>query len=117
MYEIFLQLLHAYGITSADVCRATGIREQTISNWKRRRNYLSFDTAILIADYFGVSLDYLMRGKNLPPAAVPKSKEQQSVYSEFVKSRPDYKRLFDACMKVKKSDVDFVREVIERVSR
>lgn len=117
MYEIFSQLLHAYGITAADVCRATGIREQTISNWKRRGNYLSFEVAIVIADYFGVSLDYLMRGKNFAPATIPKGKEQHSKYSDFVKSRPEYKPLFEACMKVKKSDLDFVREVVERVSR
>ena len=63
MYEIFEQLLQKYGVTSYQVSKATGISQSTISNWKARRNLLSPDKAKLIADYFGVSLDYLMTGK------------------------------------------------------
>ena len=64
MYEIFQILLRRDGITVADVSRATGIGESTFSNWKKRRNYISGENAILLSDYFGVSVDYLMTGKS-----------------------------------------------------
>ena len=64
MYEIFEILLKAHHKTVADVCRATGINQSTLSNWKKRRNLLAPKNAQLIADYFGVTLDYLM-GKDL----------------------------------------------------
>ena len=64
MYEIFEQLLQKFGVTTADVCKATGIGQSTISNWKSRGNLISGKNAQLIADYFGVSLDYLMTGKD-----------------------------------------------------
>ena len=63
MYEIFEQLLQKYGVTSYQVSKATGISQSTLSNWKSRRNLLRPDKAQKIADYFGVSLDYLMTGK------------------------------------------------------
>ena len=63
MYEIFEQLLQKYGVTSYQVSKATGISQSTLSNWKSRRNLLRPDKAQRIADYFGVSLDYLMTGK------------------------------------------------------
>jgi transcriptional regulator with XRE-family HTH domain len=62
MYEIFEQLLQKFGVTTADVCKATGIGQSTMSNWKNRRNLISGKNAQLIADYFGVSIDYLMTG-------------------------------------------------------
>lgn len=64
MYEIFEQLLQKYGVTTYQVSKATGISQSTFSNWKSRRNLLSADKATLIANYFGVSLDYLMTGKD-----------------------------------------------------
>lgn len=63
MYEVFEQLLQKFGITAADVCKATGIRQSTISNWKSRRNLISGKNAQLIADYFNISVDYLMSGE------------------------------------------------------
>lgn len=66
MYKVFLELLRKYGVTVADVCRATGINQSTLSNWKARNNMLSAKNAQLIADYFHVSVDYIMTGKDSP---------------------------------------------------
>ena len=63
MYEIFEQLLQKFGVTTYQVSKATGISQSTLSNWKSRRNLLSPDKAKKLADYFGVSIDYLMTGK------------------------------------------------------
>lgn len=59
MYSIFEELLKERGLTVADVCRATGIRQSTMSNWKKRNNNLTPKNAKLVADFFGVSVDYL----------------------------------------------------------
>lgn len=63
MYEIFEQLLQSFGVSSYQVSKATGISQTTLSNWKQRRNILSPKFLQKIADYFGVSVDYLMTGK------------------------------------------------------
>ena len=37
-------------------------------------------------------------------------------YAEFLHKNPEYKVLFDASRKVKKKDIEFVTEFIERMS-
>ena len=60
MWEIFESLLDRDGVTIADVSRATGIKQPVFSNWKRRNSKLSAKNAELIADYFGVTVGFLM---------------------------------------------------------
>lgn len=63
MYEIFEQLLQKYGITAYKFCKETGISQSTISTWKLKKNLVSPEIGKKIADFFGISLDYLMTGK------------------------------------------------------
>lgn len=63
MYEIFERLLASFGVSTADVCRATGLRESSISNWKKRGGKCGAKTAEAICTYFDISMDYLMTGK------------------------------------------------------
>ena len=63
MYEIFEQLLFKYGVTAYKVAKETGITTATLSNWKQGRYTPKQDKLQKIADYFGVSLEYLMTGK------------------------------------------------------
>ena len=66
MYEVFEQLLQKYGVTSYKVSKETGVTQTSLSNWKSGRNTPSTKTLQKIADYFGVSVDYLMTGKEEP---------------------------------------------------
>lgn len=59
MYEVIKKLADDKGVTLADVSRATGVAETTLSNLKARGGSLSFANAALIAEYFGVPLERL----------------------------------------------------------
>lgn len=59
MYEIFESLLRERGITSYRVAKDTGITSATLSDWKNGKSQPKVDKLQKIADYFGVSLDYL----------------------------------------------------------
>ena len=65
MYSIFLELLKLTGESVADVSRATGISETTLSNWKVRNSTLSLKNAVLLANHFNVSVPYLMGQEEL----------------------------------------------------
>lgn len=71
MYEIFEQLLQKNGISAYRVSKEAGVTQTALSNWKNGRNTPSTQTLQKIADYFGVSIDYLMTGKE------PDKKEPQ----------------------------------------
>ena len=66
MYEVFEQLLQKYGITAYKVSKETGITQSTLSDWKRGRSTPKTDNMKKIADYFGVSVEYLMTGIEEP---------------------------------------------------
>ncbi len=71
MYEVYEMLLIKFGVTTAEVSKATGIGQSTFSNWKTRRNKISYANAQKLADYFHVSVEYLMTGTDDP--VVPES--------------------------------------------
>lgn len=64
MYEIFAQLLQKYGVTPYKVSKDTGIAATTLSAWKNGISIPKNDKMKKIADYFGVTVDYLLTGKD-----------------------------------------------------
>lgn len=64
MYEIFLKLLSEKGVTAYKVGKETGIASSTFTDWKTGRSVPKQEKLQKIADYFGVSLDYLMTGSD-----------------------------------------------------
>lgn len=63
MYEVFEQLLQKHNITAYKVAKETGVTQTALSNWKSGRSTPTTKTLKKIADYFGVTVDYLMTGK------------------------------------------------------
>ena len=59
MYSIFEQLLKDKKLRVSDVARATGIRASTFTDWKMGHYTPKADKLRKIADFFGVSLEYL----------------------------------------------------------
>lgn len=78
MYKIFEQLLQKHGITAYKVSKETGITQSTLSDWKRGRSTPKTDNMKKIADYFGVSLDYLTTGKDTTEQKKEKASELSS---------------------------------------
>ena len=66
MYEIFVKQKEKYGVTAYKVSKATGIGGSTFTDWKNGRSVPKQDKLQKIADYFGVTIDYLMTGKEEP---------------------------------------------------
>ena len=62
-YEIFEKLCDERGVKPAQVSKGTGISTATLSSWKKGKYTPKSDKLQLIADYFGVSLDYLKSGE------------------------------------------------------
>lgn len=94
MYEVFVQLCKARGITTYKVCKDLGISQGTISNWKNRGNNLSTSILKKIADYFEVSIEYLINGEDVKwdPAGqtidytISLSEEEQDLLTEYRKA-------------------------------
>lgn len=64
MYEVFEQLLQKKGVSSYKVAKEAGVTQTALSNWKSGRSTPTAKTLQKIADYFGVTIDYLMTGND-----------------------------------------------------
>jgi transcriptional regulator with XRE-family HTH domain len=65
MYEIFEKLLAAREVTAYRVSRETGISTATLTQWKNGTSVPKQDKLQKIADYFDVSVDFLMGREKL----------------------------------------------------
>ncbi|MDV9963371.1 helix-turn-helix transcriptional regulator [Clostridioides difficile] len=63
MYDVFANLLEERNLKAADVCRGTGLPSSLFSEWKKGKSTPKVDKLQKIADFFGVSLEYLTTGK------------------------------------------------------
>lgn len=64
MYEVFEQLLQKHNVTAYKVAKEAGVTQTALSNWKSGRSTPTTKTLKKIADYFGVTVDYLMSEKD-----------------------------------------------------
>lgn len=97
MYEIFEKLLKERGIKTADVVRATGLSSTFFSEWKKGKSKSPKPENLQkIADYFGVTVDYLMTGKDSQV--------------DYLYSDENVDLLIEVTNKIK-NDADFVRRM------
>lgn len=62
MYEIFAKLLEERGVTPYQVFKATGVAQSSLSDWKNNKSKPKYEKMKLIAEFFDVSVDYLISG-------------------------------------------------------
>lgn len=92
MYEIFASLLKEKGVRASDVSKATGLSSTFFTEWKKGKSKNPNPANLKkIADYFNVTVDYLMTGEeskesetNLSPRAVKDIEEIISGTAELL---------------------------------
>ena len=60
MYEKYVKLRDEKGVTDYYVAKETGIPKSTFSEWKAKKYQPKTDKLKLIADLFGVTVDYFV---------------------------------------------------------
>ena len=60
VYEKFAELLDKTNKTAYQVSKDTGIPQSVLSDWKRGRSNVKIDKLKILADYFGVSIEYFL---------------------------------------------------------
>lgn len=91
IYEVYARLRDERGVTDYAVAKACGIGRSTFADWKAGRSIPRTEKLAKIADFFGVSLEYLCNGKEPETDAVdPKDRELFSLYQ---KATPEQKAM------------------------
>ena len=120
MYEIYCKIRDAAGCKDADVSKATGISKSTFSDWKSGRSKPKQEKLQKIADYFGVSVDDLMKGKNSSNIKVVDENNNIVVLDDealelidSLRSNPEMRMLFSVSKKATKEDIIKAVKIIE----
>lgn len=108
-------ILAMSGKQPADLVRDLHIPYSTISNWLSGEKFPRPQKQQMLADYLGVKVsDFTNSDNNSIPESYYLNDEARDL-AEFLYRNPDYKVLFDASRKVKPQDIEFVKEMIERL--
>ena len=111
MYEIYQRLLDEKGLKNADVARATGISNMTLSDWKRGKSVPKSDKMRKIAEYLNVSVDYLMTGNEMEFTA-----EMAEIDLELSQMKERMKLYALKLSRLSKSDQDTIMSLIDRMN-
>lgn len=60
MYEKYVKLREEKEVTDYRVAMDTGITKSTFTDWKNGRSQPKTDKLKILADYFGVSIEYFL---------------------------------------------------------
>lgn len=117
MYDVFEQLLQKFGVTTYQVSKATGIPQSTLSNWKARGNLIRGDKAQKIADYFGVSVDYLMTGEEKEGGEKYYLNDETAEMAQALFENRDLRVLFDAARDASPEDLKTTYDMLMALKR
>lgn len=105
-----------YGKSRQDMCDALGVKYTTFTDWVKGNSYPRIDKIELMANFFGISKSDLVEDHNATADHNYYINDDAREIAEFMFKNPEYKVLFDASRKVKKEDIDFVKQMIDRMS-
>jgi len=99
MIERILKLMEKEGIKASDLTGKIGLNHSAITDWKQGKSKPSTDAIVKIAEYFGVTTDYLLTGKE-------PSHDLTVVNTDEIQLLKDYQSLSD---KGKETVYDVIR--------
>lgn len=116
--NIFRKIREQSGLTQQQMADKLGVSRSAIGMYENGEREPNFETLELIADTFNVDMNYLLGKK--PTTEVISDRyyldDDARDMAQFMYENPEYKVLFDASRKVKKEDIDFVKQMIDRMS-
>ena len=122
LYNRIENLCKKKNINVTIMCKETGASRGSLTDLKSgRKKKLSTDTLSKIAEYFGVSVDYLLNGEeNIMVEAhnepIYLDDETRDIIDEL-RTRPEMKILFSVSKNVTKEDIEATVELLKRLQK
>ena len=117
MYSIFEELLQKRGVSTYKVAKDTGIAQSVFSSWKNGISTPKQDKMQKIADYFNVSVEYLMTGKEKEGGEKYYLNEETSQIAQEIFENKELRLLFDAAKDAPPEDLQTVHQMLIALKR
>ena len=108
------RLMDISGKNQMDLMNDLNLSSSTVSSWCTGQKFPRMGKIQMLADYFNVMKSDLIEDKSEPPETYYLNDDARDL-AQFMFENPEYKVLFDASRKVKKEDIEFVKQMIDRV--
>ena len=117
MYSIFEELLQKHGVSTYKVSMETGIAQSIFSSWKRGISKPKQDKMQKIADYFNVSVNYLMTGKEKEGGETYYINEETKEIAQKVFENKNLRMLMDSAQDATPEDIETVHSMLLALKR
>lgn len=118
MRKIFSKNLRDFmslnGYSQADLARRLHVSTASTADWCNGKILPRMNKIQEMSEWLGCGVSDLLEEHAAPTERYYIDKDAQEM-AEFLYKNPDYKVLFDASRKVKPEDIDFVKQMIDRM--
>lgn len=101
--------------SQAELCEYMNVSSATVSDWCNGKKMPRMDKIQTICNWLRIEKSDLLEDKKSKNSSYYLFDDAKEL-AEFLYTNPEYKVLFDATRKVKKDDIQFVKEMIDRMS-
>lgn len=115
-YDIYCELCANNGLTPSGAAAKIGFNRASVTVWKNTGKAPKQELLLKIADYFGVSTDYLLGNEPKEEPLVNGDKELTE-YLEMLKNRSECRMLFKLAKTATKEDVEQAVKIIEALRK
>ena len=121
MYSIYADLRDKRGLTDYAVAKSTGVGRSTLSEWGKGKHSPNVDNLKKIAEFFGVSVDYLTTGQTTEKESAEGSKyyfdDNTAAVAQDIFDNPELKALFDAARNCDPEELRLAAEMLLKFKR
>nr|DAI33109.1 MAG TPA: Repressor protein CI [Caudoviricetes sp.] len=117
MYSIFEELLQKHGVSTYKVSKDTGIAQSVFSSWKNGISTPKQDKMQKIADYFNVSLEYLMTGEEKEGGEKYYLNDETAKMAQEIFENKELRMLFDTARDAEPEDLQAIHSMLLALKR
>lgn len=107
--------LERYGKSQVDLADYMNVSQATVSNWCKGNKLPRMDKIDKICEFFNIKRSDLMNDRTEAVDEHYYIDDNARELAQFLFENPEYKVLFDASRKVKREDIEFVKQMMDRM--
>jgi transcriptional regulator with XRE-family HTH domain len=116
-YDVYYLLCKNKGVSPTRAALEIGLSKSHPTAWKKRGITPNSDTLKKVANYFGVSVDYLLGDDQKEKAAIDMVDDGLKEYLDELRNRPEQRMLFSVTKNATKAQIEAIVKMVEEMQK